>query len=97
MSIYKFHIKFIFFRFIILQVCKQRVSSLKILLRFLGNAQSMKEFLYQFLRLKNMRAALKVVSPVLLCWTMTSEVDGGGMAVEVEPSLPYSDGSREAV
>ena len=33
-----------------------------------------------------MRAALKVMLPILLCWPMTSEVDVGGMAVEVESS-----------
>ncbi len=33
-----------------------------------------------------MRAALKVMPPILLCWPMMSEVDVGGMAVEVEPS-----------
>jgi len=31
-----------------------------------------------------MRAALKVMSPLLLCWPTTSELDG--MAVEVESS-----------
>ena len=33
-----------------------------------------------------MRAALKVMLPDLWCWLMTSEVDVGGMAAEVEPS-----------
>ena len=28
--------------------------------------------------------------PILLCWPMTSEVDVGGVTVEVEPSLQYS-------
>mgnify|MGYP001853334281 CR=1 FL=1 len=36
-----------------------------------------------------MSAALKVVPPVLLCWPTTSEVDGGGMAVEAESSCHY--------
>jgi len=35
------------------------------------------------------RAALKVMPPNLLRWPMTSEVDVGGMAVEVEPSHQY--------
>jgi len=42
---------------------------------------------------------------ILLCWPITSEADGGGMAVEAEPSHQYSitfcchtiDGSRGAV
>jgi len=33
-----------------------------------------------------MRAALKVMPPVLWCWPTASEADAGGMAVEVEPS-----------
>ena len=33
-----------------------------------------------------MRAALKVMPPVLLCWPMMSEADVGGMAVEDQPS-----------
>lgn len=36
-----------------------------------------------------MRAALKVMPPILLCWSMMSEVDIGGMAVKVEPSLQH--------
>ena len=37
-----------------------------------------------------LRAALKVLLPVLWRWPMTSEVDvGGGMAAEVEPSHQY--------
>ena len=32
-------------------------------------------------------ATPEVISPILLCWPMTSKVDVGGMAVEVEPSL----------
>lgn len=51
-----------------------------------------------------MKAALKVMPPVLLFWPTMSEVDGG-MAVEVESSLQYSttccchvtDGSMGAV
>ena len=31
-----------------------------------------------------MRAAPKVMPPILSCWLTVSEVDGGGMAVEVE-------------
>ena len=52
-----------------------------------------------------MRAALKVIPPISLCWLTTSEVNTGGMAVKVEPTHQYSitcccrvtDGSREAV
>jgi len=48
--------------------------------------------------------APKIVPLLLLCWPVTSEVDVGGMAVEVEASLQYSttvcccvaDGSRGA-
>ena len=51
-----------------------------------------------------MRAALKVMPPISLCWLMMSEVDAGGMAVVVELSCQYSitfcchvtDGSRGA-
>ena len=50
-------------------------------------------------------AALKVTPPILLCWPVTAEADGGGMAVEVEFSHQYSitccccvtDGSRGAL
>ena len=38
-----------------------------------------------------MRTAPKVMLPVSLCWPTTSEVNVGGMAVEVEPSHKYSD------
>ena len=49
-----------------------------------------------------MRVALKTVPPILLCWSITSEADVGGVAVEAEPSHQYSviccchltDGSR---
>ena len=52
-----------------------------------------------------MRAALKVMHPILSCWLMLSEVNVSGMAEEVEPSCQYSitfcccmtDGSRGAV
>ena len=37
-----------------------------------------------------MRAVPKVMLPILLHWSMTSEVDVGGMAVEVEQSYLYS-------
>jgi len=37
-----------------------------------------------------MRAALKVMPPVLLCWPTMSETDFGGIAVEDEPSFQYS-------
>ena len=48
------------------------------------------------------RAALTVMSPMLLSWPTMSEADVGGMAVEVEPSHQYpitfcccvADGSR---
>ena len=51
------------------------------------------------------RAALKVMPPILWCWPMISEADVGAMAVEAEPSHQYSitfcccvtDGSRGAV
>ena len=36
------------------------------------------------------RAALKVLPPILSCLPMTSEVDVGGMAVEIETSYRYS-------
>lgn len=38
------------------------------------------------LRAQCMRAALKVILPILLWWPTTSEVAIGGMEVEVEPS-----------
>ena len=52
-----------------------------------------------------MRAALKIMPPILLCWPATSELDAGDMAVEAEFSHQYSitfrccvtDGSRGAV
>jgi len=50
------------------------------------------------------RTALKVMPPILSRWSVTSQADVGGMAVEVEPSHQYSDmccgvkdGSRGAV
>ena len=51
------------------------------------------------------RAAPKVMPPILSCWPMMSEVDADGMAVEVEPPHQYSitfccnvtNGSRGAV
>ena len=53
----------------------------------------------------SMRAALKVMPPILIYWSMTLEVDVRGMAVEVEPfylcSIAFcchaTNGSREAV
>ena len=36
------------------------------------------------------RTALEVMPSLLLCQSMTSEVDVGDMAVEVEPSHQYS-------
>ena len=36
-----------------------------------------------------MRAAPKVMPPILSCWPMMSEMDVGGMAVEVEPVYQY--------
>ena len=49
-----------------------------------------------------MRAAPKVIPPILWYWPMMSDMDVGGMAVEAEPSQEYSitfhccvtDGSR---
>ena len=46
---------------------------------------------------RSTRAALKVIPPVLWCWSMTSEADGGGMAVEAEPSHQYSIASLRCV
>ena len=37
-----------------------------------------------------MRAALKVMSPILFCWPTTSEADGGWAAVDVELFQQYS-------
>ena len=39
---------------------------------------------------KATRAVPTVMPPLLLCWTMKSVVDVGGLAVEVEPSCQYS-------
>jgi len=52
-----------------------------------------------------MSAAPKVMPPVLLGWPRTSELDGGGMAIDVKRSCQYSvtysccvvDGSRGVV
>ena len=52
-----------------------------------------------------MKAALKVMPPILLCWSVMSEMDISGMVIEVEPSHQYSstccchvtDGSRGAI
>lgn len=33
-----------------------------------------------------MRAVLKVVPPILLCWLMMPEADVCGMVIDVEPS-----------
>ena len=38
----------------------------------------------------SMRAALKVMPPILLCWPVTSEADVNGMAVEAEPPHRFS-------
>ena len=37
-----------------------------------------------------MRAAPKVMPPILFCWALALEVDVGGMEVESEPSHQYS-------
>ena len=37
-----------------------------------------------------MRVAPKVMSPLLLCWPMTPDMDFGGMAVDIIPSHKYS-------
>ena len=50
-------------------------------------------------------AVLKVMPSISLCWSMMSEVNVGGMAVEAKPFCQYSiiccccvtDGIREAV
>jgi len=39
--------------------------------------------------LETTRAALKVMSPILLYWPMTAEADVGGMTVETELSRQY--------
>ena len=60
---------------------------------------------FQIYRWSFWRATLKVVPPILSCWPAMSEVDVGGMTVEVEPFHQYSikfcccatDGSRGAV
>ena len=57
------------------------------------------------LSIGHMRAAPKVMPPVLLCWPTMSESDGGGTAVEAEPSCQFpitfccrvTGGSRGAV
>lgn len=49
------------------------------------------------------RTALKVMPPILSRWSVTSQADVGGMAVEVEPSpnvlfcCHETDGNRGAV
>ena len=72
----------------------------------LGQDKTVFIFPHRFLRdTLCLKAAPKVMPPVLLCWSMTSEVDVGGMAVEDEPSHQHSitfcchvtDGSRGAV
>jgi len=53
----------------------------------------------------SVRAARKVISPVLLCWPTMSEMDVGGIPVGLESSHQYSitfhccatDGSRGTV
>ena len=55
--------------------------------------------------IKYLRLPPKVALPISLYWPKISEVDVGGMALEVEPSHQYTimccccvtDGSREAV
>ena len=39
---------------------------------------------------RNMRAALKLMVPTLLCWSTISEANVGSVAVDVEPSHQYS-------
>jgi len=39
---------------------------------------------------KNRRAAPKVMAPIWLCWPTTSDMDVGGMVIEVELSHQYS-------
>ena len=59
----------------------------------------------EILKAWSMRAALKVVPPILLCWPTVSKEDVGDMAVEAEPSHQYpiplccrvTDGSRGTI
>jgi len=37
-----------------------------------------------------MRAAPEIISPILLCWPMTSEANADGLAAEAEPFCQYS-------
>jgi len=49
-------------------------------------------FLYNYVGVdRSTRAALKVMSPILLCWPTVSEVDVGGMAVEGQSDTMMSD------
>ena len=45
---------------------------------------------YNVLVKETMRTAPKAVPPILLYWFTMSEADGGGTAVEAEPSHQYS-------
>ena len=55
--------------------------------------------------LENIRAALKIMPPILRCWPTMSQAGFAGTVVDVEPSWQYSitfcsrvtDGSRRAV
>ena len=52
----------------------------------LGQDKTVFIFPHRFLRdTLCLKAAPKVMPPVLLCWSMTSEADVGGMTVEAEP------------
>ena len=42
--------------------------------------------MYLSVFLTNIRADAKAMLPMLLCWPVMSEANGGGMAVEVELS-----------
>ena len=48
------------------------------------------EYFQFYLQMTNQhitRAGLKVMPPILFCWPMKSETDGGGMAVDGEPAI----------
>jgi len=60
-------------------------SSLDIIVSLITYLQYIMFFLTE-----NMRATMKVMPPILLCWLITSEEDIGDMTVEGEPSYQHS-------